>query len=96
MYAYSADDLRKTLVSSSGTVQFVWDAQNVLQETDGTGALQAQYTDNPGYWGGLVSQRRSGVSSFYSADMSQNIRLLTDVNGTVTDTYLYDAFGVEL
>ena len=46
------------LAVSDGTMQAIWDAQNVLLATDGGSVTQAHYTDFPGYWGGLVSQRR--------------------------------------
>ena len=45
----------------------------------------------------LISQdRRTGnqwTTSFYGYDGHNNVRYLTDVNGNVTDTYDYDAFG---
>jgi len=57
------------------------DGQNVLVDADGSGITQAHYTDNPGSWGGVVSQRRGGVSSFYVFDPSRNTRALMDVRG---------------
>jgi len=94
--SYSADGLRQKKVTGSGTTGFVWDGQNVLLETDGSGVTQAHYTDFPGYWGGLASQRRSGVSSFYGFDPQANARLLITLAGMVSDSYLYRAFGEEL
>src|SRR5688572_11768822 len=34
------------------------------------------------------------TASFYGYDGHGNVRLLADANGTVTDTYSYDAFGI--
>jgi RHS repeat-associated protein len=42
------------------------------------------------------SQQQNGnwQTSFYGLDGHGNVRMLTDSNGAVTDTYTYDAFGV--
>ena len=47
-------------------------------------------------WGGLASERRGGVSSFYGFDQQANTRILSSLDGNVTDDYLYKAFGAEL
>ena len=59
--------------------------------TDAGLVTQAHYTDFPGVWGGLASERRSGVSSFYGFDQQSNTRILASINGNVTDGYLYKA-----
>ena len=41
----------------------------------------------------LISQTRGGQTSFYHVDGLGSTRILTDVFGTVTDRYIYDAFG---
>ncbi len=47
-------------------------------------------------WGGVASQNRSGTSSFYLYDSQGSVRNLVNSAGTITDTYVYTAFGVEL
>ena len=47
-------------------------------------------------WGGLTSQNRSGVSSFYLYDSQGSVRNLASILGAITDTYIFTAFGVEL
>ena len=47
-------------------------------------------------WGGLTSERRGGISSFYGFDQQANTRILASINGNVSDDYLYKAFGEEL
>ena len=64
---YSQDGLRKSKTTEGATTLYTWDEQNVLLETSTAGALLARNTDYPGYWGGLASQNRSGVSSFSSS-----------------------------
>lgn|GEM_PF-3814585 len=92
---YFATGLRSELVTPSGVTNYVRDGQNVLIESNSSGITQAHYTDNPGYWGGLTSQRRSGSSSFYGFDLSSNARVLTSAAALQIATFLTDAFGVE-
>jgi RHS repeat-associated protein len=95
-YSYAADGKRRQKVTAGGTANFVWDRENVLSELDANLATQAQYTQFPGIWGGLASQRRSGVSSYYGFDLAGSTRALVSGAGAITDTYTYKAFGPEL
>ncbi len=95
-YLYSQDGLRKEKTNSSGTTLFTWDEQNVLLETSPSGVVLARNTDFPGYWGGLASQNRGGVSNFFGYDSQGSVRILTSILGAITDYYAYMAFGVEL
>jgi hypothetical protein len=95
-YSYAADGKRRQKVTGSGTTNFVWDGENVLAEQDQNQVTQAQYTHSPGIWGGLTSQRRLGVSSFYAFDLAGNTRALTSPAAAITDSYSYKAFGPEL
>ena len=88
--------MREEKVNSSGTVYYVRDGDNVLIETDANLITQAHYTDFPGMWGGLTSERSGGVSSFYGFDQQGGVRVLLSLDGSVTDAYLYKAFGEEL
>ena len=74
-YLCSGDGLRKEQTTASGVTAFTYDEMLVLLETSG-GALQARNTDYPGYFGGLASQNRGGVSSFYGPDSQQSVRIL--------------------
>ena len=62
----------------------------VLRETDDFGGARADYV-----YGGrlLISQLRTGATSFYLPDGQRSTRALMDTAGTITDTYDYDAFG---
>jgi RHS repeat-associated protein len=64
-----------------------------LQETDGGDITQAVYTLGLAQFGDLVSQRRDGATQFYHFDGLGSTDQLTDVNGTVTGSYLYKSFG---
>ena len=95
-YSYAADRKRRQRVTVSGTTNYLWDQENVLAELDQNRVTQAQYTQFPGEWGGLVSQRRSRTSSFYGFDLAGNTRALLSPAAGVTDRYRYKAFGDEL
>jgi RHS repeat-associated protein len=64
----------------------------VLEERDESGSLLASYI----YGDDLIRQQRSGNNSFYHYDGLGSTRALTDPTQVVTDTYVYDAFGVSL
>lgn len=74
---------------------FIWDelSDNVRMEVDETGAVTAEYMNKPDQFGSLLSQRRSGTNSFYHFDAQGSTRQLTNDADTVTDTYIYTAFG---
>lgn len=95
-YTYASDGMRRRKATSAETTNLVWDGLNVLQERNISNVRLAQYTDFPGSWGNLTSQRLGNVSSFYGFDSQGNSRVLVDINGTITDSYNFKAFGMEL
>src|SRR3990167_6118430 len=74
---------------------YIWDVEsdNLLLETDVSGATTAVYTNEPDVFGELVSQRRGGASSYYHFDAQRSTRELTEANQNVTDAATYTAFG---
>jgi RHS repeat-associated protein len=88
-----SDELRLSKETEAGTVRYVWDNQNIIQEQDETGFVEAAYTLNPQPYGDLVSQHRDAESSFYHYDALGSTESLTDPSGTQTDEYVYAAFG---
>jgi RHS repeat-associated protein len=74
---------------------YIWDEVNdtLLAETDEAGNTIAEYTHEPGQFGGLISERRANQSRYYHYDGLGSTRQLTDATGQVTDSYLYDASG---
>jgi RHS repeat-associated protein len=61
----------------------------VVLEYSPSGAINAAYV----YGNSLISQLRNGILSIYLIDGQHNTRELTNAAGTVTDQYIYDAFG---
>ena len=63
----------------------------MLIKTEASLVTHAHYTDFPRVRGGLRSEKRGCVSSFYGFDQQSNARILASINGNVTDGYLYKA-----
>lgn len=84
-FTYNAANLRLRKVDSSGTQNFVTDgvspASPVLQDSSAT------YT--PG-----VSERRGGASKYQHGDLTGNSRALSDGSQSVSDSWVYDGFGM--
>jgi RHS repeat-associated protein len=92
-YRYNADGLRVASVAAGQETRYLVDAnrplaQVLLEYTPG-GLAIASYT----FGRQLISQVRSGAPSFYLADGLGSVRALASLTGSVTDRYVYDAFG---
>jgi YD repeat-containing protein len=89
-FTYDADGNRVQSISPTGTTQFLVDTENntgltqVLEEQDGTGALQARYT----YGTERLAMVRGGVARFYQHDVHGSVRSLTDSTMSLTDLRL--------
>jgi len=93
-YAYDADGIRVSTNSDGAVTHYLVDKNRnyaqVLEETDGSGSLVVSYV----YGDDLISQNRGGSSSYYHYDGQMSTRKLTSVDETITDSYVYDAFGI--
>ncbi len=92
-FTYNGDGQRVQKQDSTGTTKHVWDGQNILLETNASNIVQVAYTLEPVFYGNLISQSRGGVDSFFLFEVLGSTRQLANSAGSVTDTYLYDAFG---
>ena len=61
----------------------------VLAEYDASGNEICNYTIGEG----IISQERDSKQSYYIADGHGSIRHLTDSEGVITDSYVYDSWG---
>ncbi len=57
---------------------------------------RAVYTHEPGSPGKLISQHRTGTTSYFLYDGLGNTRALADSAGNITDTYAYQAYGTQI
>ena len=96
IYMYDADGIRVAAVSDGIATDYLVDKNRpfaqVLEEVDDIGTLIASYV----YGDDLISQKRDGMLSYYHYDGQMSTRYLTDNAEAITDSYVYDAFGVML
>jgi RHS repeat-associated protein len=79
-------------ISSSATSIYVYDGNNLVEETNSAGTAVARYTqglniDEP------LAMLRGSTTSYYSADGLGSITSLTNSSGANAATYTYDSFG---
>jgi len=78
--------------SSSGTSVYACDWDNLVEETNSTGAVAARYSqdlniDEP------LAMLRSSTTSYYQADGLGSITSLSSGAGALVQTYTFDSFG---
>ncbi|MEC4811704.1 MAG: putative Ig domain-containing protein [Scytonema sp. PMC 1069.18] len=92
-YVYDANGIRVSSTSDGITTNYLVDTNlphaQVVAEYDSSGNLKTSYL----YGHDLISQTKDGQQSFYLVDGLGSIRVLTDGQASITDTYTYDAFG---
>src|SRR6202171_5117942 len=78
--------------STAGTSVYAYDGDNLIEETNSSGAVVARYaepknTDEP------LAMLRSGATSYYHADGLGSVTSLSSPAGSIANTYTYDSFG---
>ena len=100
VYEYDGDGIRVRSGHDSGQgnawdTRFYYDTDAPLYaylfESDNNKNMTVAYTIDPG--GHLISQRRSGATSYHLYDLLGSTRKFLDSGQTVTDSYSYYAFG---
>ena len=91
-FAYAPFGRRIKKVSNAGTSIYAYDGDNLVEETNASGAVVArysltQYVDEP------LAMLRSGTTSYYQADGLSSITSLSNAAGALAQTYTYDSFG---
>ena len=94
-YLYDADGVRvRKTVNSAAVTNYLadksWDLTQVLLETDGSGAVLAEYVIGRGP---ISQQRPASGKSFYLFDGGGSARALANAGGAVTDRWSYDGWG---
>ena len=92
-YGSRNDGNRTSKITESETITYLNDVNGsltqVLAEISSDGNLKCWYTRGTE----LISQERNGVVSYYLTDGHGSVRHLTDSEGNITDSYVYDAWG---
>ena len=90
-YAYDADGIRVSSAAGGSVTDYVVDKNRqyaqVLEEKNAAGSVSYVHGDD------LISRKQGGEVRYYVYDGHGSVRQLTDADGTVTDSYIYDAFG---
>ncbi len=92
-YAYDCEGNCLTKNTNGKQTKYIVDSNGlsqVLAELDSNNNVVAEYTHSAE----IVSQTRNDIKHYYLFDGNGNIRMLTDVEGAVTDTYDYDSYGI--
>lgn len=75
--------------------RYIYDGDQVICETDDSGAITAKYVYGAGI-DEVVTMQRDGNTYFYHYDGLGNVSDLTDETGSVAESYSYDAYGNSL
>ena len=84
-FTYNGEDMRMQKVDSAGTFNYL---------CDGTTPASAVLKDGSAIYTPGLSERRGSTSKFYHGDALGSTRGITNSSQAVTDTVLYDAFGM--
>ena len=93
-FEYDADGNRTAATVDGVTTRYLVDTNRdlpmVLAESEGGQVTTFSHGHDP------IAQTRGGSTHWYLYDGSMSVRHLVDSAGVVTDSYSYDAFGVDL
>ena len=78
--------------SNSGTSIYAYDGDNLVEETNSSGAVVARYEDTQNIDEPLA-MLRSSTTSYYEADGLGSISSLSNAAGAIASNYTYDSFG---
>ena len=78
--------------SNVGTSVYAYDGDNLIEETNSSGAVVARYEQNQNIDEPLA-MLRSGATSYYDADGLGSVTSLANGAGSLAQTYAFDSFG---
>ena len=90
-YSYNTDGLRKSKTVNGKTTGYIWNGSNMTAETDSNGITTVYTYDETG-----VVMANGTEQALYLKNAHGDITAVTDINGNVQNTYIYDAFGNQL
>ncbi len=83
---------RRIYKSSSGTSVYAYDGDNLVEETNSSGAAVARYAQTQNIDEPLATLR-SATTSYFHADGLGSVTSLSSTGGALAQTYGYDSFG---
>ena len=90
-FTYDYTGKRTSMTTASGTLNFHYNGDKVIYETDASNNIVVDYT-----WdaqGKPVTMTKSGVTYYYELNGHGDVVKLTDASGNVVASYQYDAWG---
>jgi RHS repeat-associated protein len=79
--------------SSSGTSVYAYDGDDLIEETNATGAVVARYSQSTNKIDEPLAELRSSTTSYYEADGLGSVTSLSNPAGALAQTYTFDSFG---
>lgn len=77
----------------SGTTNYLYDGDNLLEELDNSGNLLGRYAQQSIGVDQPLAELRAGVTAYYEADGLGSITSLSNTSGALANTYSYDSYG---
>jgi len=87
-YTYNTKGLRISKTVNGQETKHIWDGSNIVMELNGSDQVTDRYIRG----NQLI---KSDLNGYYLYNNHGDVIQLTDQQGTVTTSYLYDAFGIE-
>ena len=91
---YNSNGIRVVQIIEGNETRFLIDSNRllaqVLEEYTADSSINVSYVHGLD----LIAQDRDSITSYYHVDGLGSTRDLTDSNGIITNSYVYDAFGV--
>ncbi len=92
-YKYDGVGRRIEKNVNGSSTRYVYDGEDIALEYDGTNTFVSRYSHGPGTDQPLAVQRAGVGFFYYHVDHQGSIVNLTDSNGLIANSYLYDAYG---
>ena len=83
---------RRIQKAGASITDYVYDGADVVEEVDSSENLLAKYSQGAGIDEPL-SELRSGAISYYEQDGLGSVTSLSNIGGSLANTYVYDSFG---
>ncbi len=91
-YKYDALGRRIQKNTPSGTTNYFFEGERVIEECDALNVVKATYVY--GNWlDDIVSMQRAGLDYYYSSNANGSVAAVTDNSGNIAEQYEYDAYG---
>lgn len=90
-YTYDEDGKRISSITPLGTINYFYEGDNVLYETDENNKILREYTYNGN--GQVGTLTKNGQTYYYLYNHHGDVIALTDSAGNIVASYSYDAWG---